>query len=130
MQPHTIRAAGFTATVDACARDDGQLWCVSLLGNQQSVRALWARLVKGETAYLSEDELGGGSPCWPAGEVWGTWRLYSARLPSGAAYHGCDRRDLLLLARSEDEALSKDEGRACGTTQHLSVVSPGTTCSE
>lgn len=114
MQLLTIRIAGFTATVDACARDGGQLWCVSLLGNQQSVRALWARLVKGETAHLSEDELGGGSPCWLASEAWGTWRFYGARLPSGAAYHGmlvpevaayaCGRRDFLLLARGEDEA--------------------------
>ena len=39
MQLLTIRAAGFTATVDACARDDGQMWFRSLLGNQQSVRA-------------------------------------------------------------------------------------------
>ena len=79
-----------------------------------------ARLVKGETAYLSEDELGGGSPCWLASEAWGTWRFYSARLPSGAAYHGllvpelaayaCDRRDFLLLARSEDEAPGVTEG--------------------
>ena len=45
MQLLTIRAAGFTATVDACAQDDGQIWFLSLLGNQQSVRALWARLV-------------------------------------------------------------------------------------
>ncbi|MDO8614053.1 MAG: hypothetical protein Q7R32_14715 [Dehalococcoidia bacterium] len=114
MQLLTIRAAGFTATVDACARDDGQVWFLSLLGNQQSVRALWARLVKGETAYLSEDELGGGSPCWLATEAWGTWRFYGARLPSGAAYHGLlvpelaayagDRQEFLLLARSEDEA--------------------------
>ena len=42
MQLLTIRAAGFTATVDACARDAGQVWFLSLLGNQQSVRALWA----------------------------------------------------------------------------------------
>ena len=53
MQLFTIRAAGFTATVDACARDDGQVWLLSLLGNQQSVRALWARLVKGETAWTT-----------------------------------------------------------------------------
>ena len=114
MQLLTIRIAGFTATVDACARDDGQVWFLSLLGNQQSVRALWARLVKGETAYLSEDEIGGGSPCWLASEAWGTWRFYAARLASGAAYHGmlvpevaayaCDRGDFLLLARREDEA--------------------------
>lgn len=113
MQLLTIRIAGFTATVDACARDDGQVWFLSLLGNQQSVRALWARLVKGETAYLSEDEFGGGSPCWLAAEAWGTWRFYAARLPSGAAYHGLlvpelaayagDRQEFLLLARSEDE---------------------------
>ena len=36
MQLLTIRAAGFSATVDACARDDGQIWFLSLLGNQQS----------------------------------------------------------------------------------------------
>jgi len=110
----TIRAAGFTAAVDACARNDGQIWFLSLLGNQQSVRALWARLVKGETAYLSEDELTGGSPCWLAREAWGTWRFHGVRLPSGSAYHGmlvpelaaylCDRREFLLLARSEEQA--------------------------
>ena len=53
MQLLTIRAAGFTATVDACAQDGGQIWFLSLLGNQQSVRALWARLVKGETAWTT-----------------------------------------------------------------------------
>lgn len=56
----------------------------------------------------------GSCRCWLAPEAWGTWRFYSARLPSGAAHHGllvpelaayaCDRRDFLLLARSEDEA--------------------------
>ena len=116
MQLLTIRAAGFTAAVDACAQDDGQVWFLSLLGSQQAVRALWARLVKGETAYLSEDELGGGSPCWLAAEAWGTWRFYGARLPSGAAYHGMlvpemaayagDRQEFILLARSEEQALA------------------------
>ena len=114
MQLMIIRAAGFTATVDACAQDGGQLWFLSLLGSQQAVRALWARLVKGETAYLGEDELTGGSPCWLAREAWGTWRFHGCRLPSGSAYHGmlvpemaayaCDRQEFLLLARSEDEA--------------------------
>jgi hypothetical protein len=109
-----IRAAGFTATVDACAQDGGQLWFLSLLGSQQAVRALWARLVKGETAYLSEDELTSGYPCWLAREACGTWRFYGARLPSGSAYHGmlvpemaaylCDWKDFLLLARTEEEA--------------------------
>lgn len=113
MQLLVIRAAGFSATVDACAQDGGQLWFLSLLGSQQAVRALWARLVKGETAYLGEDELTGGSPCWLAREAWGTWRFYGGRLPSGAAYQGmlvpemaaylCDRQEFLLLARSEQE---------------------------
>jgi hypothetical protein len=114
MQLLVIRAAGFTATVDACAGDGGQLWFLSLLGSQQAVRAIWARLVKGETAYLGEDELTGGSPCWLAREAWGTWRFHGCRLPSGSAYHGmlvpdlaayaCDRQDFLLLACREDEA--------------------------
>jgi len=114
MPLHTIGAGGLTATVDAFAQDGEQLWFISMLGSQQSVRALWARLVKGETAYLSEGDLGGGSPCWLAREVWGTWRFHGSRLPSSAAYHGmlvpdlaahmCERQDFLLLARTEDEA--------------------------
>jgi hypothetical protein len=67
VQLHTIRAAGFTAAVDACAQDGGQICFISLLGSQQAVRALWARLVKGETAYLGEDELAAAYPCcWSA----------------------------------------------------------------
>ncbi len=114
MQLDTIRAAGFTATVDAFAQDGEQLWFISMLGSQQSVRALWARLVKGETAYLSEDDLGSGaSECWLAREAWGTWRFHSARLPASAACHGmlvpdvaayaCEQRDFLLLARSDGD---------------------------
>ncbi len=114
MQLFTIRAGGFSATVDAFAQDGEQLWFLSMLGSQQSVRAVWARLVKGETAYLSEGDLGGGSPCWLAREVWGTWRFHGARVPASAAYHGmlvpdlatytCERQDFLLLARAEGEA--------------------------
>jgi hypothetical protein len=88
MQVRTIRAAGFTAAVDACAQDGGQIWFISLLGSQQAVRALWVRLVKGETAYLSEDELAVAYPCWLVREAWGTWRFYGGRLPSGFAYKG------------------------------------------
>jgi hypothetical protein len=115
VQLHTIRAAGFSAAVDAFAQDGEQLWFISMLGSQQSVRALWARLVKGETAYLSEDDLGSGaSERWLAREAWGTWRFHGARLTASAAYHGmlvpdlaayaCERQDSLLLARDEDEA--------------------------
>ncbi len=86
MQLHSIRGAGFSATVDAFAQDGKQLWFLSMLGSQQSVRALWARLVKGETAYLREGDLGGGSPCWLTREAWGTWRFHGARLPTSATY--------------------------------------------
>jgi len=109
----TIRAGGFSATVDGCARDADELWFVSMLGHQQAVRAIWARLVKGEAAYLSETELG-GQPVPLAREAWGTWRFSGLRLPSGSAYHGmlvpelaafaAGRRDFLLLARQQDEA--------------------------
>lgn len=113
MELLTIRAGGFSATVDGCARDADELWFVSMLGHQQAVRAIWARLVKGEAAYLSATELG-GQPVPLAREAWGTWRFSGLRLPSGSAYHGMlvpelaafasDRRDFLLLARQQDEA--------------------------
>ena len=109
----TIRAGGFTATVDGCARDENELWFLSMLGHQQSVRAIWARLVKGEAGFLSSTELG-GEPRPLAREAWGTWRFSGIRLPSGSAYHGMlipeiaayatDRLDFLLLVREQDDA--------------------------
>jgi hypothetical protein len=100
--------------VDACAHDEGQIWFLSMLGSQQAVKAIWARLVKGETVNLAEDEFGGGTPCWLAREAWGTWRFYSARLPSGSAHHGIlvpglaaysgERQEYLLVVRDEADA--------------------------
>ncbi len=108
----TIRAGGFTATVDGCARGGNELWFLSMLGHQQAVRAIWARLVKGEAAFLSGTELG-GEPTPLAREAWGTWRFTGMRLPSGSAYHGMlipeiaayatDRPDFLLLVREQDD---------------------------
>ncbi len=109
----TIRAGGFTATVDGCARGGNELWFLSMLGHQQAVRAIWARLVKGEAGFLSSTELG-GEPTPLAREAWGTWRFSGNRLPSGSAYHGMlipeiaayatDRLDFLLLVREQDDA--------------------------
>ena len=109
----TIRAGGFTATVDGCARGGDELWFLSMLGHQQSVRAIWARLIKGEAGFLSSTELG-GEPTPLAREAWGTWRFSGMRLPSGSAYHGMlipeiaayatDRLDFLLLVREQDDA--------------------------
>jgi hypothetical protein len=109
----TIRAGGFTATIDGCARGGNELWFLSMLGHQQAVRAIWARLIKGEAAFLSSTELG-GEPTPLAREAWGTWRFSGTRLPSGSAYHGMlvpeiaayatDRLDFLLLVREQDDA--------------------------
>lgn len=109
----TIRAGGFTATVDGCARDENELWFLSMLGHQQSVRAIWARLVKGEAGFLSADDRG-GEPLQLAREAWGTWKFTGMRLPSGSSYHGIlvpelasynsDRGDFLLLVREQDVA--------------------------
>lgn len=109
----TIRAGGFTATVDGCAGGGNELWFLSMLGHQQAVRAIWARLIKGEAGFLSSTELG-GEPTPLAREAWGTWRFTGMRLPSGSAYHGmlipeiaayaADRLDFLLLIRGQDDA--------------------------
>ena len=111
-----IRVEGFSASVDACALHGGEIWLLSLLGNQQSVKAIWARLVKGETASLAQDEHSSGTQCWLAREAWGTWRFFKGRLPSGAATHGilvpelasftAEKRDFLLLPRGPEEASS------------------------
>lgn len=110
-----IRAAGFGAAVDAYAADESELWFLSLLGNRDSIRALWARLVKGEVAYLAADHFSGGLPRWLAGSVRGQCRLHLARLPASGAHHALlvpdaalcanERQDFLLLCRTEDEAL-------------------------
>ncbi len=57
----TIRAGGFTATVDGCARGESELWFLSMLGHQQAVRAIWARLVKGEAGSSA-------APSWAANQ--------------------------------------------------------------
>lgn len=112
MELFTIRAGGFSATVDGCARGEREIWFLSMLGHQQAVRAIWARLIKGEAAYLENHDLGGESlPL--AREAWGTWRFSGMRLPSGASYHGLlvpemavynsDRSDFLLLVREQDD---------------------------
>lgn len=108
----TIRAGGFTATVDGCARGGNELWFLSMLGHQQAVRAIWARLIKGEAAYLDGNALG-GEPVPLAREAWdlalhGNTFAVSLRLPRNAhpevAAYATDRIDFLLLVREQDDA--------------------------
>jgi hypothetical protein len=116
LRPRHLRCDGFSAWADACAQSEGEVWLLSMLGNQQAVKAIWARLIKGETAFLAEDEHAPGRQCHLAREAWGTWRFYRRRLPSGAAHQGllvpelasfgAERRDFLLVPRTTEEAPS------------------------
>lgn len=111
-----IRTDSFSVWVDACALRGGEIWLLSMLGNQQTVKAIWAQLVKGENAYLAHQEHGPADTCWLAKEAWGTWRFFRSRLPSGSAVHGIlvpdaasftsEKRDFLLLPRLREEAPS------------------------
>ncbi len=117
-----LQAGGFSASVDAFAWEPDpdpaarrmRLWFLSLLGPQESVKALWARLVKGEMATMSLEALGSAHFCSLAPEGPRAWRFYTANLRAAAAYHallvpeaalyGGDRRDFLLLVRQPEEA--------------------------
>lgn len=116
-----LQAGGFGACVDAFAwePDPGVnpprmcLWLVSLLGSQQAVKALWAQLIKGETATLST-EATGVRFCALASEGARAWRFYRTSLPASGGYHGLllpdvallssERPDFLLVRRAEDDA--------------------------
>jgi hypothetical protein len=118
----TIEAAGFGASVDAyvweCDPDPAvqrmRLWCLSLLGQQQAVKALWARLVRGEIATLRNSVSGQVRFCALAPEGPRQWRLFTATLPASAGYQAVlipeaarytgERADFLLLPRWDAEA--------------------------
>lgn len=117
-----LQAAGFSASVDAFAwePDPGagsrqmRLWFVSLLGPQQAVKALWARLIKGEVATLSFEALGTARLCALVSERPRGWRFFTASLPAAAGYQGVlvpeaafyvtERTDFLLLPRQVEDA--------------------------
>lgn len=117
-----LQAGGFSASVDAFAWEPDpdasarrmRLWLLSLLGPQESVKALWARLVKGEIATLSFEDFGTARFCALAPEGPRGWRFYTANLRAVAGYHGLlvpeaalygsERTDFLLLVRHPEEA--------------------------
>ena len=117
-----LQAGGFSATADAYAWEPDpdpathrmRLWFLSLLGSQEAVKALWARLVKGETATMALEHLGTAGFCALAPERPRRWRFFTASLRSVGGYHGvlvpesalylAERPDFLLLARSAEEA--------------------------
>ncbi|MFN8632927.1 MAG: hypothetical protein U0893_03665 [Chloroflexota bacterium] len=115
-----LQAGGFGASVDALAWEPDsaaspprmRLWFVSLLGSQQAVKALWARLVKGEAGTLTIDDIDVRF-CALAPEGARAWRFFRASLPTSGGYHGllvpdlalfvAERPDFLLLKRPVDD---------------------------
>ena len=122
-QLYTISAGGFSATVDAFARDERTegLWFLSMLGSQTAVKAIWAALLKQppEAAFLirGADGLphsGGYQRCLVPEETIGTWTTKIARLPSSGGWQAMvytklaefrfERDEFLLLAPDEEAA--------------------------
>ena len=93
---YTISAGGFSATVDAFARDDRTegLWFVSMVGSQTALKAIWASLLKQppDTAHLIRGAdgmalTGGYQKCVIPYETIGTWTTKIARLPVSGGWH-------------------------------------------
>ncbi len=120
---HTISAGGFSATVDAFARDDRTegLWFVSMVGSQTALKAIWASLLKQppDTAHINRGAdgmplSGGYQRCVIPYETLGTWTTKIARLPVSGGWHALvytkqaeyafEKDSFLLLAQSKEEA--------------------------
>ena len=120
---HTISAGGFSATVDAFARDDRDrtIWFLSMVGSQTALKAIWAALLKQppEAAHLMQGAdgtalSGGYQRCVIPPHTVGTWTTKIVRLPATGGYHALvftklaefahDSDSFLLLASDEREA--------------------------
>jgi hypothetical protein len=116
-----VQSSGFSVSTDAFVWEPEadpsagrmRLWFLSLLGSQQALKAIWARLLKGELVTISREALGQVrfgvlAPEGPRG-----WRSYTASLPAAAGHqlvllpevarYQWIRDDFLLLARSAEE---------------------------
>ena len=119
----TISAGGFSATVDAFARDEDAetLWFVSMVGSQTALKAIWASLLKQppDVAHIirGSDGMalsGGYQVCRIPHETLGTWTTKIARLPASGGWHALvytkqaeyafEKDSFLLLAQSAEEA--------------------------
>ena len=120
---HTISAGGFSATVDAFARDDRDqtLWFLSMVGSQTALKAIWAALLKQppEAAHLIRGAdgtalSGGYQRCTIPPQTVGTWTTKISRLQVTGGWHAFvytklaefshDSDSFLLLAGDEREA--------------------------
>ncbi len=113
-QLYTITAGGFSATCDAFASDpaENQLWFVSMVGAQTSLKAIWAALLNSppQPAFLikgAADDLheGGYERCQiPEGSI-GTWKTKLARLPQAGAWHALVYTQMAELSFERDAFL-------------------------
>ncbi len=119
---HTISAGGYSATVDAFARDESAegLWFVSMLGSQTALKAIWASLLKQppDIAHLirGADGMalsGGYQRCHIPFDTIGTWTARIAKLPVSGDWHALvytrtaefafERDSFLLLSRTKED---------------------------
>ena len=119
----TITSSGFTAVVDAYAREEKQqtIWFLSMLGNQTSLKAIAASLLKqppSQVHIVEEDPLDPGKDeyllCQVPSSTMGTWTHKIVKLPNTKAFHSLvytkkaeynhKSVDFLLLPRTKEEA--------------------------
>ena len=110
----TVSAAGFSATVDAFARDPEShgLWFLSMVGSQTALKAIWAALLKQppEPAHLARGAdgtalSGGYRRCIIPQQTVGTWTTKIARLPSSGGWHAMVFTKLALYSFESDSFL-------------------------
>lgn len=110
----TVSAAGFSATVDAFARDPEShgLWFLSMVGSQTALKAIWAALLKQppESAHLAKGAdgtalSGGYRRCAIPQATVGTWTTKIARLPGSGGFHALVYTKLAQFANESDSFL-------------------------
>ena len=120
---YTISAGGYSAAVDAFARDEATdgLWFVSMVGSQTALKAIWASMLKqqADAAHLIRGTdgmtlTGGYQRCIIPFETIGTWTTKIKRLPVSGGWHALvytkqaefrfEKDSFLLLAQNEEEA--------------------------
>lgn len=104
---YILKASGFRCSVEEAvfsSNREGYAHVLSLVGTRESVKAIWARLMKGEAAYL----YAGSETRVVRMNSWEGGKLLTERLPSGA-FHG------LLLS----QALLRGEVLVCEKEEDL-----------
>ncbi len=134
-QLYTITAGGFSATCDAFASDpeQNQLWFVSMVGAQTSLKAIWAALLNSppQPAFLIQgaaDDLheGGYERCQIPEQSIGTWKTKIARLPQAGAYHAMVYTQMAELSFERDAFLLLTPDAADAPALHLRFLNQRT----